>query len=160
MPRDVRPSELQHTLTRSLERGATLDLIAVCDQLRDWTAPTTTTGGLSGQPSGAGHIADPTGNAALQTTHDYPTTQRTRIEHHVRTIAASINALVKIAELTTNPPPLPDPADRGLVICANIHGCPDDAWATKAGRCEACYRHRLRHDTDRRLSGQPRTGDA
>lgn len=129
---------------------------AVCDQLRDWTAATASGGSGGGRTT---TVADPTGTAATTTTHDYASGVRARIEHHVMAIDAHAASLAKLAELVTAPPPIPDPGARGVEVCANVHGCPDDNYAERgrAGRCEACYRWRLRHDgSDRRLSGQPR----
>lgn len=45
--------------------------------------------------------------------------------------------------------------NRSLTRCANIHGCPDDMWAAKAGRCLACYEYRRVNHSDR----VPRTGN-
>ena len=36
------------------------------------------------------------------------------------------------------------------VACGNIHGCPDDDHAEKAGRCSACYQYQRRTGRDRR----------
>ena len=153
-PRPIRPSRLSELLARSRTKLAPLDLVAVCDQLRDWTAAVATGGGGGGRTYS---VADPTGTAATTTAADYAAGVRARIEYHVMTIDAHAASLAKLCALVTDPPPLPDPADRGLIQCANVHGCPDEAWAEKAGRCGACYQHHRRHDgRDRRLSGAPR----
>jgi hypothetical protein len=49
-----------------------------------------------------------------------------------------------------DPPPEKLPVDRGLVRCANVHGC--DAWAERSGRCDTCYRYLRRTDRDRRIA--------
>jgi hypothetical protein len=36
-----------------------------------------------------------------------------------------------------------------LTDCANAHGCPDEAWGWKAGRCGTCYQYRRRTGRDR-----------
>jgi hypothetical protein len=38
-----------------------------------------------------------------------------------------------------------------LTKCANMHGCPDDMWAAKAGRCLNCYEYQRRTCRDRTL---------
>ena len=165
MPRPIRPSRLEQLLHRSRTNLAPIDIVTVCDQLRDWTASVAAGAGLadarvSGSTSDPCGHADPTGNAALLVADDYAAGVRARIEHHVLQIDSHAASLAKLAGLVTSPPEPPDPAGRGLVLCANVHDCPDDAWAVKAGRCEACYRWRLRHDgMDRRRSGQPRVED-
>lgn len=152
MTRPVRPSELAATLDRDLDLLARLraDLPRVVATLRDWSSGIRS----GGAASGAGSVSDPTGHAAL--TADEWAGRRHRLERLVATIhAAALNA-ERIRADVLAPPVERAPAARGLVHCANLHGCPDDAWATKAGRCDTCYGYQRRTGRDRRLSGQPR----
>ena len=151
MTRPVRPSELAATLDRDLDLLARLraDLPHLVATLRDWSA-----GIRSGGGAGGGGVGDPTGHAALTT--DEWAGRRRDLERRVATIHAAVLDLEKIRREVIDPPPPTEPAARGLVHCANIHGCPDDAWATKAGRCDTCYGYQRRTGRDRRLSGQPR----
>ena len=54
-------------------------------------------------------------------------------------------ALLTLAALAQ---PNPDP-----VPCGNVHGCPDEGEADKAGRCSACYQYQRRTGRDRRVAG-------
>lgn len=36
-----------------------------------------------------------------------------------------------------------------LTKCANMHGCPEDMWAAKAGRCLNCCEYQRRNQRDR-----------
>ena len=42
--------------------------------------------------------------------------------------------------------------NQALTKCANMHGCPDDSWATKAGRCSTCYEYNRVNQRDRHQS--------
>jgi hypothetical protein len=37
----------------------------------------------------------------------------------------------------------------GLTKCANMHGCPENMWGAKAGRCLNCYEYQRRTGRDR-----------
>lgn len=151
MTRPVRPSELAAVATRAHTRLGDLlgDLPQLVAALRDYSSGITSSGG-SPAP---GHISDPTGNAAITT--DEWAGARARLEHAVRQIDQAAAVCDSIRRHTLEPPPPPQPVDRGLSVCANVHGCPDDNWAEPGhgGRCHACYEHRRRTDRDRGVSG-------
>jgi len=107
----------------------------------------------NGEPgSGSGGIADPTGLAAVD-----PGEAR----DHVDTVLGLCEAILWRATLLTDAlqpwveilaaRPAKTPSERGLAKCANPHGCPDDGWAIRAGRCDTCAQYRYRHQgMDRR----------
>jgi hypothetical protein len=149
--RPIRPSELAAVATRAHQRLGDLltDLPRLVAALRDYSAGIASGGGTPAP----GHITDPTGHAAIAT--DEWAGARTRLEHAVRQIDQAAAVCDNIRRHTLEPPPPPLPVDRGLSVCANVHGCPDDNWAEPGhgGRCHACYEHRRRNDRDRRVSG-------
>jgi hypothetical protein len=151
MTRPIRPSELAAVATRAHQRLGELldDLPRLVAALRDYSAGIASGGGTPA----AGHISDPTGHAAIAT--DEWAGARTRLEHAVRQIDQAAAVCDNIRRHTLEPPPPPAPVDRGLSVCANVHGCPDDNWAEAghAGRCDTCYRFRHRTGRDRRTSG-------
>ena len=153
MTRPIRPSELAAVATRAHRRLTHLieDLPQLIAALRDYSTGITSGGGTPA----AGHITDPTGNAALAT--DQWANQRRQLEHAVRMIDQGAATCDHIRRHTLEPPPPARPVDRGIPACANAHGCPDDNWADPghAGRCDTCYRYRHRTGRDRRRSGQP-----
>lgn len=130
------------------------DQTTVINRLRDWATGLTTT--HSG-PTSKGTIADPTGNTALSV--DEWGQARTRLEALITTAHTTATALEAIRKqimaTDTTDPDDPDNQTGALQVCANSHGCPDDNWASKAGRCEACYQYRHRNNRDRRISGHP-----
>lgn len=128
-------------LHRIAERLPTID-----ELLRAWSAGTRT--GTDG-PRSRGTHSDPT--AAAVGKRDPFAQHRRRIAELTRTIDTATAELHSIAVDVLAPPP-PRPEDRSIPRCANVHGCPADAYADpgRAGRCEACYRYRHRHDRDRR----------
>jgi hypothetical protein len=149
--RPIRPSELAAVATRAHRRLGQLidDLPQLIAALRDYSAGISSGGGTPA----TGHISDPTGHAAIAT--DEWAGARRQLEHAVRMLDQAAATCDNIRRHTLAPPPPAEPADRGLTICANIHGCPDDAWSEPghAGRCDTCYRHRHRTGHDRRRSG-------
>ena len=149
MTRPVRPSEQHRSLVTAISR---LDRFAaahaqVVANLRDWSAGI----GSGGGPKAKGAVSDPTGEGALNV--DEWGQMRERVAELVDRVWRDAMELEGIRAKVAAPPPPKAPEHRGLTRCANLHGCPDDAWATKAGRCEACYRYLRRTDRDRRLSG-------
>lgn len=139
-------------LARNLEANATRlgnlaeRLPQIDELLRTWSAGTRSTG--TG-PRSRGTHSDPT--AAAVGKRDPFTHDRRRIAELVRKVDRATAELVSIAVNVLAPTPPPQP-DRALPRCANMHGCPADAYADpgRAGRCEACYRARLRNGRDRR----------
>lgn len=150
MTRPARPTEQRRQLDTICDLLARFTAAhpTITTNLRDWTNGTTTTGG----PGPKNTISDPTGNTAL--TVDHWATIRTRVDDHVRTLYRLACDLERVRQEVAAPPLPKQPEQRGLAHCANPN-CPDDAWAVKAGRCEPCYRYRLRTDRDRRTSGAP-----
>ena len=73
---------------------------------------------------------------------------------HVEEYAATLlwvgDLLDRLALLTVAAHAQPNPAP---VPCGNVHGCPDDDEADKAGRCSACYQYQRRTGRDRRVTG-------
>ena len=160
MSRPTRPSERTKVFQRSIQilrRVGDNDRIVV-GRLREWTA------GLSGSggPSSKGTVSDPTGNAALAV--DEHGALRARYNRAITDLWLAVRQLDSIEREVMKPALTHAEAQQrqenqrvgALQPCANLHGCPDDEWATKAGRCEACYRYRVRRGSDRRVSGRRR----
>lgn len=61
----------------------------------------------------------------------------------------SMRAVDKHVRWCLTPSPEVAKHNAGLAKCANQFGCPDDAWASKAGRCQACYEYNRRTQRDR-----------
>lgn len=105
-------------------------------------------------PSSAGlgarcknHISDPTANAALK--HDEPTQDRQRFRILTTRLHDVANELDNIrAKYLNTPTATPAPTNTPSP-CANMHGCPDNNWADKAGRCKPCFEHMRTHNRDR-----------
>lgn len=112
-------------------------------RLRGWQAGIRS----SGSTGGSGSVSDPTSTAAL-TASRWGDLSR-ELAEGIRSCRDLLRKLNRICAEVAAPPVPPQPRERGLMACANQHGCPDDAWATKAGRCEACYKFRSRNNRDR-----------
>jgi hypothetical protein len=128
-----------HRIAANLER--------IDDRLRSWSTGVTTGGD---GPRSHGSHSDPTATAA--TRRDRFAAQRRQLAELVHTIDRHVAELHALALEVLAPAAEPKPADRGIPRCANPHGCPADNYADpgRRGRCEACYRHLVRHDRDRR----------
>jgi len=156
MARGRRPSEREQHLSIAGDYFARIqrDHLKVIGRLRDWSAGI----GGSGGPQAKNTISDPTGHAALAT--DEFGSARHRIESLIDDVCRALDRIESIRREVMAPPPTAEEVERqrsnqktgALQPCANIHGCPDEAWATKAGRCEACYKYRQRRGSDRRVS--------
>ena len=154
MPRGRRPSEREQHLTIAADYFERLrrDHLKVVGRLRDWSAGI----GGAGGPQPKNSISDPTGQAALAV--DEWGTARHRLELLIDDVCRTLDRIEQIRRQVMAPPPSADEVERersnqradGLQPCANAHGCPSDGWATKAGRCEACYKYRQRSGRDRR----------
>ena len=160
MARLPRPSERNQIIQGAIVYAQRIshDYLTLDARLRDWTSGT----GGSGGPRPKGSISDPTGTAALTT--DEHGQMRRRLSELLDRICRDLATVETIRREVMAPPPTVEELERqahnqkvgALQPCANIHGCPDEAWATKAGRCENCYRAMKRNGRDRRVSGQPR----
>lgn len=151
MPRTLRRSEITIRLQRALNDLEHLNPERLIDALRDFAAGVSSSGGGAGATNA---ISDPTGNGALAV--DEWAMMRQEVSDLVRRISLDAHRLVIIQRVALEPPVATARANVGLAKCANIHGC--DNWASKAGRCETCYRFNREHGHDRRQSGQP-TGE-
>lgn len=72
------------------------------------------------------------------------------IEEYAATLLWVSDHLDRLALITAAAHAQPNPTP---VPCGNIHGCPDDDEADKAGRCSACYQYQRRTGRDRRAAG-------
>ena len=107
----------------------------------------------NGDPAGgSGGISDPVSRSALAPDE---------ASDHIETISGLCEAILWRTTLLTDAlqpwvdllarRPAKTPSDRGLAKCANPHGCPDDGWAVRSGRCDTCAQYRYRHQgMDRR----------
>jgi hypothetical protein len=104
--------------------------------LREWSA------GLSsgnGGPGPKNEISDPTGNQA--TSRDEFGLLRSRVFEHVMEIHRRVVELDRIGRVVVDKPVEQVTTPIGLSKCSNALGCPDDAWAEKAGQCAPCRQH-------------------
>lgn len=156
MARGRRPSERERHLAIAGDYMLRLqrDHLRVISRLRDWSAGISGNGG----PIPKNSISDPTGQSALAV--DEFGTARHKLEVLIDEVCKRMELIEFIRREVMAPPPTLEEVERergnqqagSLQHCANCHGCPDEAWATKAGRCEACYKYRARHGRDRRVS--------
>ena len=144
MPRNLKPSELEAKAgwIAAAAENLSRDVRQVLKNLKDWSAEAS--GGSSG-PSPKNQVSRPTEAAALAT--DQFTVDRDRFIEQLVMADQCLRELERIRRKVMAPPPPAHPVERGLAKCCNPRGC--DAWATKAGRCDACYQYRWRHDRDR-----------
>lgn len=142
-------------MTRELLSRLDNDHPKIVDRLRDWAG---TISGGNGGPTAKGTVSDPTGNAAMAVDEWGQT--RTRMDQLIRTMATAAADLEfirrQVMDTDTTDPDKPNQRAATLQPCANQNGCPDDAWACRAGRCDTCYAYRHRTGRDRRIAGQPR----
>lgn len=107
-----------------------------------------------GYPSGGssigskGGFSDPTGNAALG--RDEVRADREEFETLIEEVSSKFLRLESIRKKYVDVQTATATHNAGLVACANQHGCPDQAWATKAGRCPTCYEYKRVNQRDRR----------
>lgn len=104
----------------------------------------------SGQPatSGGGGISDPTAQAVLapdQVRLDREQLHANLIRLH--DISVTLDHIRRTYMTPDNEKNLEQL--RKLEACANQLGCPDQAYAAKAGRCSACYQHHRRTGEER-----------
>lgn len=118
-------------------------LVAAIDALAADGYPTNSGQGARGK----NNISDPTANAALK--HDEASQDRQRL----RTL------IIRLGDITFELDNLrakymnthrPTPTRNTPPLCANMYGCPDNALAHKAGRCQDCFEHKRTHNRDRR----------
>ncbi len=138
---------LDHFLADLAHLVATLhtDFPALQGRLALWSRDGYPTGS-SGTRRG-GTIGDPTASAVLAS--DEVRRDRQRLEelvvraHDLLKEADTIRGryMSAAAQVTKH--------NQALTKCANIHGCPDDGWASKAGRCATCYEYVRRTERDR-----------
>jgi hypothetical protein len=152
VPRNLKPSELvaRAGFIAAAGENATAQLPKVLKQLREWS--TSAGGGASG-PGPKNQVGRPTEAAALSV--DEFARAREELVAALLTADAAMRQVERIRRWVMTPPPPAHPVERGLAKCCNPRGCPDDAWAEKAGRCDACYRFRLRTDRDRGPEPEP-----
>jgi len=145
MPRNLRPSELERRAGWIAAAGENLsrDIGEVLKRLRDWSVGT---GGTPG-PSPKNQVSRPTESAALHL--DEFGRAREEIIAHIVAADQALREVERIRRWVMTSPQASDPGERGLLKCCNPRGCPDDSWASKAGRCDACYQYRWRTDRDR-----------
>lgn len=101
----------------------------------------------SGGTRVTGTISDPTAQAVLasdEVSRDRDTYNEKVIQAHQLLKEADA---IRAKYMTTTERAVKH--NQGLTKCANLHGCPDDAWASKAGRCSACYEYNRRNQRDR-----------
>lgn len=101
----------------------------------------------SGAPGGAGTISDPTAQAVV--TPDRVRLDREQLHANIIRLHDIAVTLDMIRRTYMEPKPDKQPQPHTLAKCSNMHGCPDDAWADKAGRCSACYQYLRRTQRDR-----------
>jgi hypothetical protein len=142
MSRNRRPSELDALLAQAIARLETFGAqrAQVTERLRDWASGASASGGGPGQKNA---VSDPTGNAALA--RDEWALMRQTVESAILDVhRAALD--IELIRRTVMSPALPkEPELRGLEHCGNVLGCPDDAWAEKAGQCNACRTYFVRH---------------
>lgn len=105
----------------------------------------------SGDRGPKGSYSNPTAAAALM--RDKFGRQRADAYRWVDSIYSAAVNLDMVRREAVDPPVPPTPEERGLASCCNLHGCPEDAWGYKAGRCQACYDYHRRTGRDRRAVG-------
>lgn len=150
MTRPRRPSELDSMLDHAI--GRLCDFLANAPttrtRLRDWSV------GVSSSSSGPGQrnaVSDPTGNQATNSADPFSVMRR-EIEAAIVAVHRSALDLERIHRLVNTDAQPPEPEQRGLAKCGNQLGCPDDAWAEKAGQCNACRTYFMRHQRYRSSS--------
>lgn len=118
----------------------------------------------STRPGNHGNTGSIVEAVALADQHDDP------VRHHVNLMLEALNHACESILLAGQwraralPPTIQEPADPGCINCLR-HGTFTVAW--QAGRCEACYRYRLRNqgeertkqliETPRRIRSQPKS---
>lgn len=146
MTRRARPSETQARLERAVAKLEDLasSHAQVVRDLRQWAL------GPSSSSSGPGPrnaVSDPTGQAAVN--GDEWGRMLERYTETVERVVRDVANLDAIRRTVVAPVVRPEEQPIGLVHCANMHGCPDGAWAEKAGRCNACRTFLVRTGRDR-----------
>lgn len=123
----------------------------VMDHLAEWAGGVSAGGG--GRRSIGGH-SDPTGNRAMLG-DDNARLARLAVDDHLTHILRLLrddDHLFRTVMAAVDQEFPKEPKERGLAACANLHGCPDEAWASKKGRCDLCYMYMYRNGRDRRKS--------
>lgn len=114
-------------------------------QLNEWQGPER--GGNETGITGKGGHGDPTGQQV--TGSDYAIQRRIQLHRLVEQLDDATRELGIICREVLESSNGKDPSQRGHDPCANQNGCPDGAWATKAGRCQRCYMYLYRNGKDR-----------
>lgn len=121
------------------------DFAELQKRLALWSRDGYPTGSLNARSSGT--VSDPTANAALSSDE----VRRDRDELSSLIVRAhgllrdADNIRARYMNTTINA----EQHNAQLTRCENIHGCPDGAWACKAGRCTTCYQFNRRNGRDR-----------
>ena len=144
MPRNMRPSEIERRAgwIAAAAENLSRDVTPVLRNLRAWSVGA---GGGAAGPSPKNQVSRPVEAQALS--KDEFSQARAELVEQMMVADAALRRIERIRRWVMAPPPPSTPVERGLAKCCNPRGC--DAWATKAGRCDACYQYRWRHDRDR-----------
>lgn len=101
-----------------------------------------------GGPGSKGAISDPTGREAIE--GDDVRLLSERFHTCLELVLSNANLMKAIRDEIMRTDRTTAEAKRDtLQKCCNAFGCPEDAWAEKAGRCNACYQYRYRNGRDR-----------
>lgn len=118
---------------------------------QDLAAPLKSSDDTGRRPKG--DHSDPTGSSATARVEPEQGWAREVADAWPPALKACEESVVRVNDLMV---PLSDCLRKGkpqrrqdIPACANIHGCPDDAKAVKAGRCDTCYQYRARNERDR-----------
>lgn len=129
----------------ALIRDLTDDFIELQKRMALWSRDGYPTGSMNARASGT--VSDPTANAALSS--DEVRRDRDRLS----ALIIQAHSIMRDADIIRtrymNTTTRAEEHNAQLSKCANIHGCPDDSWACKAGRCTSCYEFNRRNGRDR-----------
>lgn len=156
MARMTREQQLvAERVSRTIERLTTILRLysALCGEIQSMSAvgwPARTP--LNGEPGGGGGIGDPTATAALHpddVADDWLSfAGLVDIVDHRTSLLVDLTA--RYMAIVEQRPGL-TPEARGVQRCRQ-GGCPTGAYATRSGRCDACYAYRDRHGYDRTVA--------
>lgn len=133
-----------HTMIQSLQR----DFTTLQRRLIAWAQdgyPTST-----GTPGSKGGFSDPTASAVINP--DQVRKDREHLEQIIINVHTQLTKADAIRAQYINTNTTTTKHNNSLTKCSNQHGCPDDAWAAKAGRCLTCYEYNRTNQRDRRKS--------
>jgi hypothetical protein len=129
----------------ALVRTLSNDFTALQRRLALWSRDGYPTGSSATRVKGA--VGDPTASAVIAS--DDIRKDRDRLS----SLIIQAHELLKEADIirsrymTTTTKAVKHNAS--LTKCVNMHGCPEDMWAAKAGRCLTCYEYQRRTGRDR-----------